>query len=497
MSKSKFFLFFSLTFIGGLALQSWLEIPFLTYYIIFLCGLIISILGWSNPTLRLCGLGLIFLFLGILRFDLNIPKVDKEKIQFYNGTKLAFVGKISEEPDIRIDHTKLVIVSQQFIDGRKVRGKVLVKTTLYPEYQYGDLLEIICHLKRPQEINSFDWPGYLRGKNIYSVCYWPEIRLIKSNQGNLIYQKIFILKKKLKSIINSSLPAKEAGLFSALALGVRGEINPQLKRSFQKTGLGHIIAISGLHITLISGILTSLILFLIFDRKKAFILSFLILSLFIILIGAKASAIRAGIMGFLGGIAPYLGRRKSSLNALAFSVLLMLLFSPQILRYDLGFQLSFLAVLGIIYIVPLLKELFPFLKGKKDFLNLKTIIPMTIAAQIMTFPWIAYKLKILSLISLLANILVIPIVPFLIPLGLISALIGLFWLSLAQILFQPTWLLLAYILKITEILSSLPWASLSFKNIPLVIVLIIYGGICWGIWFLRRKFYQKYVQSNT
>lgn len=500
MSRSEIFLFLCLAFIIGVALRSWLEFSFLISYTLFLFSLVIGILGWRSQKIRLFSFMLLFLFLGIWRYELDISKIEK-KIQSYNNKRINFIGLVVEEPDIRKDHTKLIIKCKKIFGAgkeKKISGRVLVKTSLYPSYQYGDELEIVCHLKTPEKINDFDWPNYLKSKKIYSVCYYPEIRLVDRGRGNFIYRKIFILKNKLRTIIDSSLPEPVASLFSALLFGVRKGLSPELNETFKKVGLSHILAISGQHITIISSILTVLItsLFLNFlNHKKTFILSFIILFLFIILIGSPVSAVRAGIMGFLGGLAPFINRREVPLNTLVFAGTLMVLINPQILRFDTGFQLSFLAVLGIIYLIPIFLNYFPFFKKISKFLELKTIILMVFSTQIMTLPWVIYKFQIFSLIGILANLLILPVIPFLLFLGLLVSLIGLFWLTLAKILFWIIWLLLTYILKVSEGLARFPWSALETGKPPLIIILVIYLGMWWIIRGLNRR--EKILTSDS
>ncbi len=500
MSRSEIFLFLCLAFVVGVALRSWLEFSFLISYTLFLFSLVIGVLGWRNQRIRLFSFILFFLFLGIWRYELDISGVEK-KIQSYNNKRVNFIGLITEEPDIRKDHVKLIIKCKKVFEAgkeKKISGRVLAKTSLYPSYQYGDELEIVCHLRTPEKINDFDWVGYLKSKKIYSVCYYPKIRLVSRGGGNFIYRKIFIFKNKLRTMIDSSLPEPSASLFSALLLGVRKGLTPQLNETFKKVGLSHILAISGQHITIISSILTALItsLFLNFlDRKKTFILSFIILSFFIILIGSPVSAVRAGIMGFLGGLAPFINRREAPLNALIFAGTLMVLINPQILRFDVGFQLSFLAVLGIIYLIPIFLNYFSFLKKLSKFLELKTIILMVLSAQIMTLPWVIYKFQIFSLIGILANLLILPIIPFLLSFGLLVSLVGFFWLTLAKILFWIIWLLLTYILKVSESLAKFPWSALEIGRPPLIIILVIYFSMWWIIKRLNRR--EKTLTLNS
>ena len=136
---------------------------------------------------------------------------------------------------------------------------MLVTTSLYPEYFYGDKLKIKCFLKTPGQIDDFAYDEYLAMKRIYSLCYYPkEIELIKSEQGNSVYRFILQIKNRLQSVINQSLTEPTASLLSAMILGQRRNVPPKLLEQFNQAGVSHIIAISGLHITVIVGLLMNL-----------------------------------------------------------------------------------------------------------------------------------------------------------------------------------------------------------------------------------------------
>lgn len=480
MARAKIFLWLCLSFIAGITLRSWLTVSNFQAYIFFLFCLVVLIFTWQNKKVRIIALAGIFLFLGIWRFNLNLPVINENHITSFHDRSLSFTGIVKKEPDKRIDHFKLTIEEIK-VNNNSVKGKVLVKANLYPEYHYGDKLEIYCELKQPGKFNDFDYDQYLARYDIYTVCYYPQIKLLTSNQGNWFYHRILAIKEKLQSIINQNLTEPQASFLSAMVLGERGNITPELRNSFSAAGVSHIIAISGLHITIIAGLLMNLMIFLYIGRKKGFYLATLSLILFIILIGAPASAIRAGIMGFLLLLGRQVGRLSQSLNALILAAAVMLLFNPLLLRSDTGWQLSFLAVLGIIYLKPYLEKI---KQGRRDRWQIRDSLEMTLSAQAMTLPWIVYTFGQLSVIAPLTNILVLPILPFLMILGLLASLTGLIWLPLAKIIFWPVWFLLSYILKAVEMLNWLPFSSWQI-NFPIWLVIIIYLIIF--IWLFRKR----------
>ena len=175
------------------------------------------------------------------------------------------------------------------------------------------------------------------------------------------------------------------------------------------------------------------------------------------------------------------GRLNQSFNALVLAAAVMLFFNPLLLKSDVGFQLSFLSVLGLLYLKPYLEK---FKVEARDRWRIRDSLEMTLAAQAMTLPWIVYNFSRLSLISPLANILILPCLPFLMTLGLLASLVGFIWLPLAQIVFWPVWLMLSYTLKVVVFLGQLPFAAWQIK-FPFWLVAIIYLIIF--SWLLRKK----------
>ncbi len=471
-SKAKIFYYFLLCFIGGVAIRSFFVIEFFWIYLLGLIFLVLTIIFWQNKFWRYLFFGGVFIILGIWRYQLSLPGINPNKIWFYNGQKVNFEGVVVAEPDIRINQTKLIINSKQLIPPQRdpdkvgtinnkklpVRGKVLVNVGLYPEYQYGDLVAVNCELKQPEPFEDFAYDRYLAKDKIYSQCLYPQVKLISSNCGDWLLTKIFKFKNKLRAIINANLPEPQASLFYAIILGSRGGIPSDLTTKFSLTGTSHLIAISGLNITLITVILMKLATNCYIPRKKSFWLITAILVGYIIIIGFSASAVRAAIMGFLVILASREGRLNQAGNALIFTAAIMILVNPKILRDDIGFQLSFLAMIGLIYISPFFEYR---LEKLPSYFGIKESLQTTTSAQITTLPLIIYNFGRISLIALIANLLVLPILPYLMIIGIVNLIVSLFFSGIAQYLFWPVWLLLTYLVKLIEFFASIPLAAIS------------------------------------
>jgi len=258
---------------------------------------------------------------------------------------------------------------------------------------------------------------------------------------------------------------------------------------FSRVGLSHMIAISGSHITILSAMIINFFLALGINRRHNLKIVFAFLILYPLVTGLAASAVRSAVMGGLVFLALYYERTSSLIRALVFSAAIMLLLNPQLLRNDIGFQLSFLALLGIIYLYPIgegmTKKLLAKLKLKsRPKIIMKTIldtINLTIISQIVILPIALINFKQLSLIAPLANVLVLWVFP---PL-LAALIIGLFmtaFLPFFGILwFLPAYILLKYIFLMSDLLAEPSWAALNvysfnwwYGSIYYLLLIIVY-----------------------
>ena len=412
---------------------------------------------------------IVIIFLLSLRSQAFRKQTNSSDLAYYNGRALSLTGRICEEADINYKSRRLTVC----VEG-KIRGQVLVTTNLYPEYNYGDFVKIGGKLEPPPLIDGFDYESYLARYDIYSVMYYPSLSL---SEGRLsvaerAYLKLIKLKWRLKSIMDSNLPEPQAGLASALLLGYRRTVMREDLQIFSRVGLSHMIAISGSHITILSAMIINFLLALGINRRHGLKIIFVFLILYPLVTGLAASAVRSALMGGLAFLAIYYERLSSLIKALVFSAAIMLALNPRLLRDDIGFQLSFLALLGIIYIYPLgegiTKRVLNKLKLKKRTYNiLKTIldtINLTLVSQIVILPVALINFKQFSIIAPLANVLVLWTFPLLLA-ALIAAIfltaaipaLGVFW-------FLPAYLLLKYIFLASNILATPSWAAINING---------------------------------
>lgn len=241
-----------------------------------------------------------------------IPSAFKHKmtpndISYYNGHYLSANARVCEEADVDYKSRRLTVC----VSGKQ-SGQILITTSLYPVYDYGDFIKISGDLKSPPVINGFDYESYLARYDIYSVMYSPKI---SPSPGKLsVPQKIYLvlmkIKWRIKDLIDVNLPEPEAGLANALLLGYRRTVMADDLKIFSRVGLSHMIAISGSHITILSAMIINFCLCLGLGRRRALKIIFAFLILYPLVTGLAASALRSAIMGGLAFLAIYHHRRN-------------------------------------------------------------------------------------------------------------------------------------------------------------------------------------------
>ncbi len=412
------------------------------------------------------------------------PSLLKKRTPYLNQGEGIFTGKIIKEPDKRSSNTKYTIQIE--------KEKILVTTGVYPEYQYGDVLEIKGELEEPMVFEDFNYKNYLAKDGIYYVVYYPEIKVLQRNKGNFIYQAIFKFKNKIKQGVEKIMPFPEVSILQAITLGYKQALSDETKETLNITGIRHIVAISGMHIVILSWITMYLLIVIGLWRGQAFYFAVALMILFIIMIGAPASAVRAGIMGGILLLGEKIGRLRNSGRIAVFAGSIMLVFNPLLLRYDVGFQLSFLAVLGIIYIKPIFDKWIEKWQKKQEISSTLHIITMTLAAQIATLPILIYNFGRISFISPLANVLIVPLLPFIMSLGLAFNIGTIIWPFLGKILVWPLYIGLAYITHLTNFLSQIPFAAKEIVNIHWAWLIGYYILLVGFIWLYKKKTKLEY-----
>ena len=452
-------------------------------------------LWWEDRSVRLGAACALALLLAGLRYQAAMPRPDDARqVAFYNDGPATFVeGVVDAYPDRR-DKTAnlLVAVDAVEIEGqrRPASGLLLAQTARYPQVEYGDRLRLYGRIETPAAIEDFDYRAHLARKEIYSLMSRPEIERLATGQGSAFWAALYDFKDRARLALARMVPQPEASLLQGIVLGLKAGIPQEVYDDYNATGTSHIIVISGSNISLVAG-LFALSFGRLLGKRRAYWLTLAGIGLYVLLVGADAAVLRAGLMGGLFVTALHLGRRSTAYVSLAASAVLLTLVSPLAL-WDTGFQLSFAATLSLILFSPpllrLLERGLPRLAsperapGAARFLN--EALVATLAAQVLVLPLVAYRFGRLSLVSPLANLLILPVQPPVMAMGGLAALAGSLPLlePLARVLGWLPWLCLAYTGTVVRTMAAWPLASLDLGHIGWQWPALYYAVIAAGAW---------------
>lgn len=354
---------------------------------------------WKHPAIVVLGvMCALFFALGMIRMSLALSPATDRDIRFYNGRDVVIVGIVTNPPDIRADREYLIVQTEYLTNqGEKkdVLGNIRITVPLYSNLEFGDEIMLHGRLLFPTDLSDFSYTNYLAKDDIFTLMFYPTITVIQKNRGNFLYQILYQIRVACEKQIGILFPEPNGSLLAGLLLGIRKSIPSELADALQRTGLTHLIALSGFNITIIITFVAGM-LFSRFRRSIRFILSLVFVVLFVILVGASPSVVRAAIMGTMGLFALMIGRKSDALIMLLFTLCVMTIIHPTSLVLDLGLQLSFLATLGLVTVVPILSHL---LRRMPSCLWVKEVLITTLSAQIMVIPLLMHYFGTLSLLS--------------------------------------------------------------------------------------------------
>lgn len=473
-SKSKTFFSYCFCFLLGVAVASLIDShpPFVWYYGVIFVFIAAFILFWRKKFWLFITVCLFCFVLGTLRYGAAFP-FSRYHVSTFTGQTVGLVGWIATEPDIRQDSIRylLEVETAEGLDA-PLHGRVYFKSALYPRYRYGDQLYVQCVLQEPEPIEDFRYDLYLARMGVFAVCNGPQVTPISSGSGSRLFRHVLQTKEMVADRINTLWHEPHAGFMAGLLYGYRGGLG-SLNELFSRTGVTHIIAISGYNITIISTILIAVCVHLYIPRQKAFYLVVTGIAVFLIFVGLSASVVRAGIMGSIVLFARQLGRASRVGNVLILTATLMTLHNPFILMWDAGFQLSFISTLGLVYLTPRLE---PWFARLPEVLGIQESVTSTMAAIVATLPLILYQFGRLSVVAPLVNVLILWAIPFIMLLGFIAVVADFVFAPLALIVSWIAYVGLEYIIRVVRWFAHLPFAAVDI-SIPWWAMAVCYAGL--------------------
>ena len=394
------------------------------------------------------------------------------------GKKINVAGVVDSDPEYRETYQRFYLKTQDV--------RLLVSTDMYQKIFIGDHVVVSGELNLPESFVSesgrrFDYVNFPRAKSVVGIVSYATVHK-GIDQPRGIKSRLGQIKRHYLKVIASHIPEPQSSLAGGITVGASDAMGEKSDRLFRRVGLTHIVVLSGYNVAIVVLALSTALAYLPYWLSAT--VSIGGIWLFVLLVGGSATIVRAGIMTMIAVVSRLYGSQLSGLTLLSLAVILMLVHNPLILLYDPSFQLSVLATIGILVVSPIID---PFFKRIPKKFGLREIVVTTLATQLTVIPWIVYLIGDFSVVSPLANVLVLPIIPIAMASVFLIYVLSTIWI-MSIIATLISFILLSYIFKVSEFIGSWQYASLTLPPISIWIVGLIYLFIFYVLKKVKSSF---------
>jgi competence protein ComEC len=397
------------------------------------------------------------LSVGIIRTQLV-----EEKINFVCETTCIFDAQIISSPETK--NAFQILRVHPLIDNEQLYD-VQVRTSLYPKYEIGDTLKISGKVATPDVLfphstiksnnRAFDYQSYLQTKNIGSEIAYPNIEVVDTN-AHTFPTLVGRWKESLVSRMDSYVAQPASALASGMLFGA-SSMSEDLLQTFRTAGLSHIIVLSGFNIVIVISSILFILTFL--PLVVRITLASLSVIVFVVMVGASPSVVRATLMAFISLLAMLTGRMYVARQALILSLFAIVMYEPYALSHDVSLHLSFLATMGLVYLSEPLELFFKKYYERITNTSLRELLITTLSAYFATLPYVMYTFGSVSVYALIANVLVVPMVPLAMLISFFVVMSSYFSETASSLLGFIDTFLINCMLWIAKIIELFPLAS--------------------------------------
>ncbi len=464
--------------------------------LLFLGGgiILVALLGTlilSRWTFHFFGIACVvsILFLGTLLFGVWRGYHARDTTLLVHANEsVAISGTVTNDPEISGTRQKVILRVDRLYESKKrtvVDEKILVSLPRFPKIAYGDEIRIEAVIKIPEPFDTeygrtFAYDNYLRSQGIGYTAFVETSRTLGTDNGSFIIAQLIEVKHALFRSLSRVMHEPFGSIARAMVFGDKSGIPKKLTQQFQTTGLIHIMVLSGYNITIIAVALLSITKR--FGKTFGIIISDVAIFAFLLMTGFTPTSTRAGIMGAIGLLALQSFRKSDPLRALFLAGAVMAIINPLVIIQSVSFQLSFVATLGLILLTPL----FTFVRIPERF-GLREIIGSTIATQVAVLPLLLGSIGMVSVTGLFVNILVVPLVPFIMLATVLASSIGIL-LPSPIVGIVPELLVrgIVWVVSIADRVDVLSFAQMS-SGVGFLLGVGISAAIVFPLMLLRRK----------
>lgn len=428
---------------------------------------------------------LLFVFLGWFWAGVGENAAGQGPEQFA-GHYVTLEGTVDSEPRYGSggeDAVYVLAARAVYLGERRVETTGLVQVKVKgggPVYSYGEQLRADGFVYRPREpgnFGAFNYRDYLERRGIHclmTVMEPEQIRIVAGEGRASPVGLALEYKNALRRVADATLDQRNSAVLGGMLFGSRDRIDRATNDIFAETGVAHVLCVSGLHVGFVLAGVFLVAGALGLPRRAYLLVAVPVLTFYAVMTGLGPAVFRASIMVVLVLAAALLGRERDWPTALALAAGALLLFNPLYI-HELGFQLSFAATWGILYLGPLLGELFRIRFSLPHWLAIP--LQVTMAAQLATMPLLIYHFNLISFIAPLANLLLVPLVGVIMLAGFTGCVTGLVFLPIAELINAGTGALIDFFLVLAGWLNGIPGGTAYVATPPWPAALLWYAGL--------------------
>ena len=452
---------------GVLVAHRW-EIPVWALWTGGLALWIVLLVRWKRSS---AWPGALLLVLGAMRYESVMEWLPEDHIARFAGRNDPVVldGRVAEEPEWMEDGLRLRLAAERvtFRDTVfSIRGTVLVRVRKFrPDVDYGDRLVARIHLRRPQPARNpgaFDYRAFLERKGIHvmgSVSRSEQILDTHRGKGGWLWTYVVLpVRRGVRRGVACNLSGGAAGLLNGILLGEKRGVPDDVRTAFTRAGVNHVLAVSGLHVGLIAAVVFFGLGAFGCGRRTTAWATVCAVLLYALVTGLPPSVVRASMMSAIAILGRLGNTQGEGLNSLGLAGFLILIFRPQDL-FDVGFQLSFSATGGILLFYRPIRAWLP--AGRAGGLGqwVWTPLAVSVAAQVGTLPFVLIYFGLLSVVSVLANLVVVPLMAAAVALGLLGVIVFHVSSPIAALLNGANWIVLKGAIQAATLFAEPAWAA--------------------------------------
>ncbi len=491
--------------------------PLVLFIIFYLAGIIfVSIFGMTISTIfisilfAICFLFIVnsesvwvicFCFMFFIAGTINFSYFNDKLNSFskFTSKTINITATIVSEPEVKSNTTNYIIKTIIISDGSReyeLSEKILL--TLYlpgvNHYEPGQCINFTGNIEIPQERRNpggFNYRNYLAQKKVYATAFVPakNIKILGKKSVNPIYKSSLNVRNGIIESVNKKLSAQNAALLNGMLVGHKEDLSDEIKDIFSKTGLIHILSVSGLHVGFVVLPIVFISKKLRINRKLSNMITILILIFYCFIAGFTTSVIRAVTMVIVVLSAKIINRESDTITGIFFAGLLMLLYNPFFI-YNVGFQLSFGATISIVMFNKKVKGIFK-ITGLPA--SITDVLAVSTAAQAGALPISVYYFNSLSIVSLFANVIILPLVQVAVLAGIAMIALAKICAFLSNIIGLIVDNLLSLIIILTDFISRLPYASIRVVTPSLLLIIFYYFLL---IYFFNFKTVSEFIKPS-